>query len=239
MSTATVNGPDPADMEYEATTIEAVEPGSSGWTIKRADGWSFWIGSDSPIEPRPGMHARFYGWGIGHPVRGLVLDGVTIFYRTAAEEEARHRAWCDETAMKRREAFEAGRDELDRRVAALPEVFRRRIERFRAGNPDFRWEYEGYELICCETAVKIAETLGTRERYAEICAGEDRWGAVFDAVPGIDSGLSGNQFGAALSLAGLYLADPEMVVRQHGALVPLVGCEKYGCTHDASTEDAR
>lgn len=223
------------ERQYEEVTIESVEPDSSGgWTVKRSDGWSFWVQADSPIEPKPGMRARFYGKGIGFTVRGLTLDGVTVFYRTAAEEEARHQEWCRERDRERRAEFEANRDELDRRVAALPDVFRRRIERFRAGNPDFRWEYEGYELACCETAVKIAKAVGSRERYAELCDGEDAWPAVSAMVPDMDPGLSGNQFGCALMLAGLYLNNPDAVTRQHGAMTPLVGCKEYGCTHESS-----
>lgn len=223
--------PLPSDRQFEDTTVKSVQRDRSGWTIERGDGWMFHVPAESPIEPKPGMRARFYGKGIGFDVRGLVLDGATVFYRTVAEEEARHQEWCRELDRERRAKFEAGRDDLDRRVAALPDVFRRRIERFRVGNPDFRWEYEGYELVCCETAVKIAETLATRERYIEVVNQEDRWTAVSEAVPGIDPGLSGNQFGLALNLAGIYLTEPEMVVRQHGAMTPLVGCEKYGCTH--------
>lgn len=39
----------------------------------------------------------------------------------------------------------------------LPDAFKKRIDRFRANNPDFRFEFESYELFCCMEAVKIAE----------------------------------------------------------------------------------
>lgn len=233
MTTATK--PSANDRQYEEVTVESVERESSGgWSIKRSDGWSFWAQADSPIEPKPGMTARFYGKGIGFTVRGLVLDGVTVFYRTEAEEEARHQEWCDQKDRDRRAWFEANKDDLDRRVAVLPEVFRRRIDRFRAGNPDFRWEHESYELFCCEQAVVIADALGTPEKFREVVGYgsiEGRWDAIKAAVPGLDDGHSGNTFGAAVSLASYYLNSPENVVRQHGAMTPVVGCKAYGCTH--------
>lgn len=40
--------------------------------------------------------------------------------------------------------------------------------------------------------------------------------------------------GLALRLAYWYLTKRENVVREHGALVPLVGCEAYGCTHEVA-----
>lgn len=70
------------DDKFEDVRVESVD----GNSIKREDGWSFFVPDDSPIKPAPGMMARFYGRGIGYPVRGLFLDGRKVFYRTEAEE---------------------------------------------------------------------------------------------------------------------------------------------------------
>lgn len=77
----------PNDDNFEDTTIAAVRPEASGWSIERADGWSFYVAKDSPVEPKKGMAARFYGKGIGSVVRGLFLDGQKVFYRTEAEQK--------------------------------------------------------------------------------------------------------------------------------------------------------
>ena len=45
----------------------------------------------------------------------------------------------------------------------------------------------------------------------------------------IDDGHSGNTFGCAVMLAILYVTSPEYIIKAHGALAPLVGCEAYGC----------
>lgn len=75
------------DAQYTDVIIESVIEENKGWSIKRDDGWSFFVQSDSPIHPTIGMSARFYGKGIGHRVRGLYLDGIKIFYRTEDEDK--------------------------------------------------------------------------------------------------------------------------------------------------------
>lgn len=78
------------DAEFEDSIITAVEGSASkGWSItkRKRDGWSFWVPTDSPVEPSVGMAVRMYGKGIGAIVRGLFLDGQCVFYRTEAEQK--------------------------------------------------------------------------------------------------------------------------------------------------------
>lgn len=75
------------DTAFEDTSLTTVHKESDGWSITRADGWNFWIPKDSPVEPKPGMSARFYGKGVGYAVRGVFLDGYKVYYRTAAEQK--------------------------------------------------------------------------------------------------------------------------------------------------------
>lgn len=79
------------DENFEEVGIEKVSVEETGWSITRSDGWSFFISKDHGVEPKVGMSARFYGKGIGFTVRGVFLDGVEVFYRTEAEDEAKHR----------------------------------------------------------------------------------------------------------------------------------------------------
>lgn len=78
------------DEQFEEATISSVSKESEGWSFGRSDGWSFYVGKDSPVAPEVGMTARFYGKGIGYIVRGLFLDGVKVFYRTEAEQAGHH-----------------------------------------------------------------------------------------------------------------------------------------------------
>lgn len=75
------------DDQYEDVSIVKVVSSENGWSVERADGWGFFVPKDSPVEPKAGMSARFYGRGIGSTVRGLFLDGAKVYYRTETEEE--------------------------------------------------------------------------------------------------------------------------------------------------------
>lgn len=84
-------------------------------------------------------------------------------------------------------------------------------------------------MMCCTQAVKIADCLKTIElikRWKEL-----PWEKQKKKFPQLDEGHSGNTFECSVYLAELYLTSPEKVVLAHGAMVPLVGCKAYGCTH--------
>lgn len=235
------------DTEYETSTIEHVERSGDGWVFRSDEGWSLgFSASDAPdFVPRVGDEVLTYGRGFGYSVRGLVIAGRVIYYRTTAEERERHRAMVEDNQAKRRREFEeSGRAELDAKYAALPPVFQARIDKFRHNNPDFRWQYEGYEMFCCEEAVKLARHLGTVEamehyvsltRDVSISTDRERWDMewaeqqAIDKAAGISHDHSGNTHGAMVSLAFWYLKHPENVERMHGALAPLVGSFEYGC----------
>ena len=226
------------DFEFQDHLITEVQGNKDGWTLDM-NGMCFHCPKVSdtgePVDPLPaaGTTARMYGKGFGYPVRGLYVNGQRVFYRTPEQEKQKHRDWCAEQKREKRAAFEANREEMDRRFAALPEIFQRRIQKFRDTNPEFRWEYEGYEMFCCEQAVIYARMFPTVEelsafhklpweQQAAKFEGEQR--EAFE-------GHSGNTFGFACALARHYITNPENVYREHGALTPLVGCQEYGCPH--------
>ena len=57
------------DEQYKDKVITKV----NRMGITTDDGWSFTVQSDSPIKPKEGMVARFYGKGIGQVVGIAVL----------------------------------------------------------------------------------------------------------------------------------------------------------------------
>lgn len=75
------------DNEYEDRKITGVEKYPDGSYEISHDGWCFLVPGSTPIEPKAGMVARFYGKGFGSRVRGLEIDGVRVFYRTEAEDK--------------------------------------------------------------------------------------------------------------------------------------------------------
>lgn len=221
------------DTEFEEVTIAKVErEGDGGWAIVRSDGWSFFVPPESPVTPAVGMTARFYGRGIGYTVRGLFIGGEKVFYRTAQEEKEKCRKGAEAETAKRADELEKNRAEMDRQFAALPKAFQDRIATFRANNPNFRRDYEPYELFCCEQAVLIAKALDKGDVDKNEIAFAVFRAMSFDEqkerVPGLDDGHSGNTFDCATEMARQYLARPENVTRMHGALAPLVGSVAYG-----------
>jgi hypothetical protein len=222
------------DLQYEDVKLKSVKKETEGWSVVREDGWSFYV-PENGVVPEVGQIARFYGKGIGYTVRGLFLNGQKVFYRTEDEDRKAHENWVSAEKQRKQEAFFANKEKHDARIAALPEVFQRRLKKFQDTNPDFRWEFEDYELMVCEQAVLFATTFPTLEALEKFKKSD--WKDQVKACPGIDEGHSDNSLACAIRLAYHYLTNKENVFREHGALVPLVGCKAYGCPHPESVNN--
>lgn len=217
------------DTEYTEYVLDKVERYSdeSGWSLG-FDSYGFGFrdnDNESGVVPKVGDTMRQYGRGFGHAVRGLFINGQKVYYRTAEEDQAhfqRQQAKRDRESIAK---WEKGRVEADARIAALPSVFRERIEAFQQKD-NWRWRYEGYELFTCEEAVKIAAHFKSR---AEIAAWAELTYEEQQRVFPLSDEHSGNTAGQARMLAALYLERPELILQMHGAMCPLVGCEDYGC----------
>jgi hypothetical protein len=206
--------------EYEGSWD--INLGSSGFMLRPEQ-----LGDEDP--PKVGDAFVLYTRGFS-TIQGMDLRGKPLYYKTKAEMDEDHLKWVAESKERKRAEFEEKRDELDEQFEALPAVFQRRIQWFRDHCADFRWEYEGYELSSCTDAVRIADALKTTkavERYGKASNKKQK-----ELVPDVEYHKhSGNSFGMACRLAWNYLAEPLLVVAEHGAMTPLVGCEDYGCQH--------
>lgn len=196
------------------------------------------------VVPKAGDFLRQCG-SFGFPIRGVIINDVLVYYRTEDEQRAKFaREKAERDAARLREFEETGKAKLDAQYAALPPIFQARIDKFRRNNPDFRVEYEPYEMFCCEEAVKLARHLASVEamdhyislaRHETYSADLPRWHReweeqkAIDVAAGISNDHSGNTHGAMVALASLYLRSPAGVERMHGALAPLVGSFAYGC----------
>jgi hypothetical protein len=226
------------DDKFEDVALVEVRPVKDGYELKRADGWSFWL-PDNGIEPHAGDKARFYGDGIGRPVRGVAINGVVVFYRTEVEQAEKNRQEQGRHYAERQAELDASVEARDTRWASLPQVFQDRRKRFEANNPTWRRDFEPYELFCCEQAAAIAKALDpgpatTSERpkiiAAKIAAFREASEEVKrEQVPSLDDGHSGNTFDFACRLARWFLERPELVAQDHGAMCLIVGCREYGC----------
>jgi len=218
-------------LDDEWSESKITEVGTDGRGIHLEEGYWFTVPKDSPILPKVGMIARMYGKGFGHSVRGLFLDGECIYYRTLEEEAEQHRQQVAEIEAKDRVEFEKQRESIDTRYDALPECFRKRIDKFCNNNPDFRRKYESYELFVCEEAVKIAKALKTDKAIVDWKKGKP----FSDSRVDISRDHSGNTFGFAVLLARLFAqGEEDKIIGAHGALAPLVGSKEYGCIWDGA-----
>jgi hypothetical protein len=231
--------------EGPITEVTPYSDGHGGWSVSFGDHWGCGV-RDVGVEPKVGDVLTLFGC-MGYPFHGQALNGEMLWYLTPDEEEAKRQADAEAADAKRRAEFEDQRAQLDRDYDALPDTFKERIDKFRRTNPDFRWQFEGYEMGCCTDAVKVASWCSVN-RIAEEDGSEPTAAdniIAFQKLPwdeqkkaGVSDGHSGNSFGFVIRLAYLWVTNPGLVVQEHGALTPLVGCEEYGCPHDREPADA-
>jgi hypothetical protein len=218
------------DNEYKEHGITKVSGDrENGWELSLDTGWCFFCPKDSPIIPARGMIARMYPGGFGGTVRGLFINGVKVFYLTDAEQQAKNKQDVIDSNNQKKAEFETNKESYFAKIKTLPECFQKRIAKFQGTNPDYDWKFGDYELFCCEQAVIIANTLKTIEAIQIFH--KQSWKEQKITVPALGDGHSGNTFGFSISLAHHYITNQENVIKEHGALTPLVGCKEYGCPH--------
>lgn len=214
------------DTDFKDHIIASISEGKNYWSVTTTESTGFGINKAFKAEPKVGMKVRTYG-SFCSPIRGIILDGKILFYRTQAEQNELHSKSVQIDQIKRKRKFTLNRVALRARIKRLPKHFQQRIARFDRNNPDFCWESLDYELFCCEQAVVIAGALSNEERVNGFC--KLTWQAQKRTVPGLDDGHSGNTFAVAAGLAALHLKSPKLVISSHGALCALAGCDRYGC----------
>lgn len=173
------------------------------------------------IGPKIGDKVLLYLVG-GSTIRGVRINDTLLFYKSDQQLEEERQEWLDKNAKEKQARFEKNKNQMDLDYESLPTVFKQRIDRFRMNNPEFRVEYEAYELFCCTEAVKIANACKTAENVGKFKKGESK------LVPDLSNDHSGNTFDCACGLARIYLESPDRVVKAMGAMVPLVGSRDYG-----------
>ena len=181
------------DLQFEEIKIVRVNVCETGYQIGREDGFSFWVAKESGVVPEVGQVARFYGDGIGRPVRGLFLNGVKVFYRTEAEFQEHH------------EIETYGKDAQDW------------LDRWDAGKTV--WSISmgglgpGYEQAIQIGAAEILRICLNEKFDASKWEDREHWAADLDVIDEkmkpVDEklGFSGAQFGAARSIAAVLYRD--------------------------------
>lgn len=113
------------DTEYDEAPLSKVTRQDNGdFLLERENDWgTLWI-ENHGFEPKVGEIARFFGKGMGFPVRGVVIAGRVARYQTAAEHEAEMKRHSDEfhakTAAAEQAAKDVGRTEQAMRAEDAP-----------------------------------------------------------------------------------------------------------------------
>lgn len=215
----------------EHGVIAKVEEGEDFYAVTTTGGTGFaGIKKPAKLVPQAGQKITFYfhnGWR----VQGIDLDGKELFFKLPEEleEERRQALILLEAEMAlRKQKFDAEladpHSKFNLRLARLPKVFRQRFQKFFRLGKDF-WDHAWYELVSCETALKIASACGSWQKIRKFRAMNSEEQRAL--IPTMDDGLSGNMFGFACMLARFYLRDSKLVLRMHGAMSPLVGSKPY------------
>jgi hypothetical protein len=213
----------------EIYTITSIDEGKKSFSIS-AGGMGFSMSKLYGVIPKVGQTVTLYTFQ-GCSIRGIDLDGQPVFFKSKTDLEADR-----QKALKRIEVEKAKRkvkffreqanpkSDFNRRLARLPRVFQQRFAKFFRLGEDF-WDLAWYELVACETAVKIAYACKSRKgirRFRNL-----GWEKQGELIPDIDDGLSGNQMGFAYAVAGVYLREPKLVRKVIGAMSPLTGSRPY------------
>lgn len=196
--------PPESDCEYEEASVKTVTAEKSGgWSIQRSDGWSFYVPAGSP-EPKPGMTARFYGRGLGYPVRGLTLDGKCAFYRTSEDyerhdKEQRYGKDCADLLAR----WDRGEGVWSIELGGLGPGYEQAIQ------------LAGFEFLRAMIAVAPDAS-----KWAD---SDDAWKADRKAVEAVAGpvieplGLSGAQWGAGLNMAAVFYRNGPVAAMEMAA----------------------
>jgi len=216
---------DTANYMTEASTVD----GCKTIDIGLAGGAHFVI--DTPLDRQEfvGKQAKLYGKGFGYPIQAVVIGEHTVYAYSNEEMEQRHQQMVEDHERKDKENFEKNKAKMDEDYEALPPEFKKRIDRFRANNPNFRWQFEPYELFCCHEALRMVEHFKTPEALSAWVQNGYTEVEETDNPFKPDEGHSGNTIGCSAMLASMYMRAAEIVPYIHGAMAMLVGCKAYGC----------
>lgn len=164
--------------------------------------------SRGKIVPQAGDTITLHTYG-GSSIRGVDLNGKKLYYHTTEQLEADRQKWLAKRQKEKEASFKKNVKRLDKSYDKLPDAFKRRFDRFRAKDPNFRVDAEAYEMFCCEQAVLIANTCKTPEKVKAFHALQD-WSEKEKMVPGIIDG-SYHTHQCAINLAYWFLTDSSKI----------------------------
>ena len=153
---------------------------------------------------RVGATVETYGQsGLGGKIRGIVIDGHIVRYRTEAQSRADDKKMLAKLHKDSIKAYKKALPQMEADYRALPMPFRKRMDRLRLASPDDRHMWESYEMFILTEAVKLAKALKTPavvEKYRAANYYEQR-----KMAPEISDGHSDNTHGGMCVMAWRWL----------------------------------
>lgn len=143
-------------------TLEKVVETDGGWEVTM-DGSLCWhiqrkyVDAAGIEAPKVGDTLVCYPGGFGMMIHGADLNGVELFYTCEEERELERQEYIRKREAEKHAKFEENREKLDQWYDEFPPEFKERIDIRRRNNPDFRWEYESFEMWACRAAIQLAE----------------------------------------------------------------------------------
>lgn len=212
-------------MTLEKGIIGKVIEDETRFYIDIEGSWSFGLSKEYGAKPKAGDAITLHIVNVS-TIRGVDLNGIQVFYKTDAELEQEHKEWLEKYKKEKQDTFKKDKAQMDFDYETLPNNFKKRIDRFRTNNPNFRVDFEKYELFCCKEALKIASVCKTQDdikKFHDLGFEEQ-----IKILPTLSNDHSVNTFGCACMLAKLQLYFPDRVSEMHGSLSPLVGSKEFG-----------
>ena len=183
----------------DTVTIEKISEHEDYYVISTTERTGFFLEKKyATVIPVVGDKITLYIKN-GSTIRGMDLNGKCLYYKTDSELDQEWQQWRADYSRRKKEAFEKNKAQMDSDYESLPLLFRKRIDRFREEDPDFRVDSEAYELFCLTEAVKIANACETVENIEAFKNGKS------ELVPDLSEEHSGNTFYCACGLARAYL----------------------------------
>lgn len=201
----------------EVKVIDKIEKDNDGVTVTWNDGFSFFI-SKSKLR---GVDLQTNDVVICYQnhleIKGLVVDGVTLYYKTKEQSDDEHKQFRDNLRLKRLEEYVKNGQELKARAGRLHPKLAERMQRFSEESGEEFWiesaVYEMYALEGADALIRKVEELYPFNLPEERIAWLDYWWSLNtkkhnynytkqkQLVPDFGDGHSGNTAGAAYTLA--------------------------------------
>lgn len=208
--------------------IESVKKSGEYYEIQLKGDFMFALDVKYGVEPKVGDIVQQRVRGVTY-ILGVMINGKEVYSRSDEEDQEIREKAKEESDQRQKESFEKSKDKMDKDFSRLPMPMQRKIERLRKNNPEFRWQFEPYELFVCKEAFQIAIKLKDSERIQRFIRTNSSE-VQQKLVPNLKyKEHSGNTFGKACAYALWFVSNPKLFHLSHGAMAELVGCEHYGC----------